>query len=86
MTPERWRQIEELYHAALDQAPDHRSPFLAAACEADANLREEVAALLAQAANTGDLPQFTSDDHVDDAGASHGTLAVGTQLGPYRID
>jgi Tol biopolymer transport system component len=43
MTPERWRQIEELYQAARD--PGQRASVLAAA---DPELRREVEALLAQ--------------------------------------
>jgi hypothetical protein len=32
MTPERWRQIEELYHAAREQGPEEREALLAQAC------------------------------------------------------
>ena len=28
MSPERWRQIEEVYHSALEQMPDQRGAFL----------------------------------------------------------
>src|SRR5258706_8006456 len=47
MTPERWRQIEELYQAARD--PETRASVLAAA---DPELRREVEALLAQEADS----------------------------------
>ena len=30
MTPERWREIERLYHAALEREPDQRATFLTA--------------------------------------------------------
>jgi hypothetical protein len=43
MTPDRWRQIEELYQAARD--PEKRASVLA---QADPELRREVEALLAQ--------------------------------------
>ncbi|MGH9846520.1 MAG: hypothetical protein ACREEM_48095 [Blastocatellia bacterium] len=46
MPPERWQQIEELYHAALDRAPDERAAFLAEACAEDSDLRREVEELL----------------------------------------
>jgi len=48
MTPERWQQVEALYHAARAQAPDARSTFLAAACAGDVELRREVESLLTQ--------------------------------------
>ena len=45
MTPSRWQQIEELYHAALDCEPGERAALLA---QADPELRREVESLLAQ--------------------------------------
>jgi eukaryotic-like serine/threonine-protein kinase len=45
MTPERWREIEWLYHAALERPPDERAAFLDDACGGDQALREEVASL-----------------------------------------
>ncbi len=46
MTPERWKRIEELYHAAHARSPDQRAAFLADACRDDEVLRREVEALL----------------------------------------
>jgi serine/threonine protein kinase len=45
-TTDRWQQIEDVFHAALQHAPDERDSFLAAACAADADLRAQVDALL----------------------------------------
>jgi len=44
---ERLRQIEHLYHAALEQEEAKRGAFLKAACEGDEALRREVESLLA---------------------------------------
>jgi non-specific serine/threonine protein kinase/serine/threonine-protein kinase len=46
MTSERWQQLEDLFHAALERAPHDREAFVAAACGADAGLRQEVERLL----------------------------------------
>ncbi len=46
MTPERFQQIETLYLAALERAPETRAAFLAEACAGDTSLRAEVEALL----------------------------------------
>jgi len=46
MNPERWKQVEQLYHAALERAPDERAAFLAEACADDSDLRREVEELL----------------------------------------
>ncbi len=46
MTPERWQEVERLYHAALERGEDERAAFLAAACAGDEELRREVESLL----------------------------------------
>src|SRR5438477_8681494 len=46
MTPARFRTIEEIYRAALDQEPDRLGAFMDTACEGDEPLRREVEALL----------------------------------------
>ncbi len=48
MTPERWAQIEELFHRAADCDPAVRSGLLDNACSNDPTLRKEVEALLAR--------------------------------------
>src|SRR5829696_4672126 len=47
MTPERYRQIGEVYHAALEIDAGERAAFLDAACAGDAALRREVESLIA---------------------------------------
>jgi eukaryotic-like serine/threonine-protein kinase len=47
MKPERWQQLDQLFHSALERAPAERSTFLDKACAGDEALRKEVEALLA---------------------------------------
>ena len=53
MTPERWAQIEELFHAAQALTPDVRARFLADACGHDIELRREVESLLNEPVSQG---------------------------------
>jgi len=46
MKPEQLRQVEQLYHAALECAEHERSAFLEKACAGDQALRREVESLL----------------------------------------
>ena len=46
MELERWRQVERLYHAALEQEESERAAFLDGACSGDPALRDEVGSLL----------------------------------------
>jgi tetratricopeptide (TPR) repeat protein len=47
MQPERWRQIEELYHAARALEGEERTAFIKKACAHDAGLQQELESLLA---------------------------------------
>jgi Tol biopolymer transport system component len=47
MKPERWRQVDQLFQAALERAPEDRAAFISEACGEDGSLRHEVEALLA---------------------------------------
>lgn len=52
MTPERWRQIEDLFHGARARPQHDRAAWLATACVDDADLRREVESLLGQEEGT----------------------------------
>ena len=53
MEPERWSQIERLYHAALELDKGEREGFLARACAGDESLRQEVESLLESDSQAG---------------------------------
>src|SRR5689334_19580769 len=46
LTPERWAQIEQLFHRAAESDPQHRAAVLDEGCGNDSELREQVEALL----------------------------------------
>ena len=76
MTPERWRQIEDLYNLACD----HGDGVLE---DADPELRREVQELLAQKSGGKILDQAAFDLMTDSAQAQ---VIAGSSLGPYRIE
>ncbi len=51
MTPERWKRIEELFHAASALPPDAHRAFLVASCPDDERLQGDVEALLNESAS-----------------------------------
>ena len=77
MTPERWQQIKEVLHHALELAPEQRSSFLEKACSGDHSLRNQVDSLLFsnEEARSGFL--CSSVVRV--------TLTNGTMLGDYEV-
>ena len=86
MDPERWQQVGELFHRALERSAGERSRFLDDAC-GDAALRAEVESLLAHHEDSSPpvvpTPPEEPAEGGDDAGGPE--LAPGRQLGPYRI-
>jgi serine/threonine protein kinase len=86
MKPERWRQIEELYHAALERAPDERADFLAESCGADQFLRQEVESLLAYDTRAEDFISSPPDELAAEMFAAETSQSlIGQSLGHYRI-
>ncbi len=92
MTPERWHQIEEIFHEALDLPAGERAEFLSSSSGQDSDLKAEVEKLLAQfedASSFIEQPLYDSaksgllssllDDSDDDP-------MVGKVLGNYRIE
>src|ERR1700733_11708734 len=82
MTPERWRQVEHLYHAALDRQPGERTAFLTDACNGDGDLRREVDSLLASEQSPHSLLEHPAwEGETKTVG-----LALRAEIGPYRIE
>ena len=52
MTPERYKQVGQLFRAAQEMTPEQRTLFIAEACEGDRGLQEDVESLLAYEART----------------------------------
>ena len=65
MTPERWAQIEELFHLAAECEPERRAAVLDEACHGDPELRQEVEALLACDRGAGDYVVAAVGSQID---------------------
>ena len=83
MTPSRWQQIEELYHAALECEPSQRDALLE---RADPELRREVEFLLAQDSGGTPIDRPAWEGAASLLTSTVATLTPGTQLGPYKIE
>jgi eukaryotic-like serine/threonine-protein kinase len=85
MNGDRWRRIEELYHAAGLLKDNARASFLAAATEGDEELRLDVESLLVSG---GSSPGFL-DEPVQTGGAaariSDASSLSGRRIGTYAI-
>jgi eukaryotic-like serine/threonine-protein kinase len=83
---EDWERVKDLLQAALDREPAARAAFLDEACAGDAGLRRTLDRLLAAHARAeGFLERSALPDLVEMLDAQDQPLAVGHQLGAYRV-
>ena len=86
MTPERWKRIEALFHAASALPPDAHRAFLVSACPDDERLQRDVEALLNDSASEdGFLARravVTASQFVVDAAPG---AMTGRTLGGYHL-
>ncbi len=89
MTPERWRQVEEIFHTAVERNAAERDDYLTEACGDDAELRREVESLLAyettnpfQQAIRGAARSLTIEQGLPQ---EPGDNLIGRRIGAYRI-
>jgi TolB-like protein/Flp pilus assembly protein TadD/predicted Ser/Thr protein kinase len=81
----RWREIEDLYHAASERTADERRMYLDDACAGDEALRREVESLLANhelAASFLESTPGAPEIHERDRPAR---VVSGTPIGPYVV-
>src|SRR5262245_58765385 len=86
MTPERFQQVDHIFHQALDQLPEERAAFLHSICNGDDELRAEVEELLAH-----DMPaqnvisKGVSSAMMQLAASRQPPKMEGRRIGPYRV-
>jgi hypothetical protein len=88
MTPERWQQVRDLFHGAMQLDPVQREQYLVQACKSEPSLREDIDSLLAIEADL--RSGFLAPGAVAAADSKSVTksvkgLAPGTRLGRYEI-
>ena len=86
MTRERWEQIEQIYHEAIQQVPANRAAFVAERCAGDDALLQEVESLVAANAQTG---VFLDTPAMQVAASALSRAAMGAEagqmLGSYQL-
>ncbi len=87
MTPERWQEVERLYHAALERGEEERAAYLSSACAGDEDLHREVESLLgyeAEAERFIDSPALEAAAKLM-AGEHTAALTPGQTINQYRV-
>jgi len=86
MTPERWQQIDQLFHAALAREPGQRAEFLANQCAGDDPLRHEVESLILSHEDAESFIETPAGDVAAELLGTHkSAVEPGQQIENYRI-
>ncbi|MGI8885244.1 MAG: hypothetical protein ACR2IA_13485 [Pyrinomonadaceae bacterium] len=87
MNAERLKQVEEIYHAVLEIAPDQRASFFKENCRADADLRREVESLLSFDENPDSFLDAPPESLAAEMfAAQDGQIDfIGKEIGHYKI-
>ncbi|MGH9843240.1 MAG: protein kinase domain-containing protein, partial [Blastocatellia bacterium] len=86
MKPERWKQIEQIYDAALERDASRRAAFLDQACEGDGELRREVTSLLASDEQAGSfLAGPATEIMAKVIAAEPASSPIGRRIGHYQV-
>ncbi len=76
MTPERWQEVQRVFHEALERPAEVRAAFVADACGTDQLLRAEVVSLLSSAEVGKDFLECPVTPAVE---------GLPERIGPYRV-
>jgi serine/threonine protein kinase/Flp pilus assembly protein TadD len=82
LTPERWRQVKQMFQAAVELPGAEREAWLADACADDPSLRAEIESLIAAHERPGSFMDTPLFDLVEEPSANP---LLGKSLGRYRI-
>ena len=92
MNPDRWKQVDDLFQAVLEQPPEERDAFLRRACGPDEQLEREVRSLLSSQQQVGTFLQTPAievaarDLSGQQSGQQEGSeFLIGTRVSHYRI-
>ena len=85
MTPERWQQIERLYHAALERPVTERAAYLGEQCAGDDTLCREVESLLRNVEPDGFLERRAMEVAAEVYASPTVPDLTGRKLGRYDV-
>src|SRR6185369_8910223 len=85
MNAERWKQVDRIFHAALEREAGRRADFVDQACAGDETLRKEVQSLIASHERAGGFIETPAADLAAELLVENQTRLKGLTVGPYEI-
>jgi hypothetical protein len=88
MKPERWQQLDKLFHSALERESHQRAAYLDEVSAGDEALRKQVEALLVAHQEAGSLidnPAFEVEALAREQVSQRANSLAGQTIGHYRI-
>ncbi|HEY7160280.1 MAG TPA: hypothetical protein VH815_03435, partial [Acidobacteriota bacterium] len=85
MTPDRWKQIEQIFFKAIELPQEKRPSFLLAECAGDSELFFEVESLLNHEDQTGAMMKTIISHAADSFTQNEFQDLRGKRIGAYRL-
>ena len=85
MNGDRFHQVDEIFHRALQQRPEERAAFLERACAHDPSLIEDVATLLSSDEHAGNFLEPPAVDPLAKVVPPSSGAFAGNTFGPYEV-
>ena len=85
MNGDRFHQVDEIFHRALQQRPEERAAFLEGACAHDPSLIKEVEALLRSDERAGNFLEPPAVDPLAKVVPPSSGAFAGNTFGPYEV-
>ena len=86
MTPDRWQQIDQLFHAALARGTEQRGQFLATHCRGDESLQREVESLHSSHSEADEFIETSAGDVAAEMFRTREPIyKPGKQIANYKI-
>ena len=86
MNGERWRQVKELFNAAIAHQPAERAAFLGRMCNGDEDLRKQAERLIAAHEKSGDFIEAPVFHAAPEMVRGDPDALLGQHLGHYQVE
>ncbi len=86
MNSQRWQQVKEILHSAIERDLQERTAFIKTACAGDTELRREVLSLLVHESSVEDFIEEPAFAFAAESLAQNESAIIGRRIGHYLIE
>jgi serine/threonine-protein kinase len=85
MTPERWKQVKQIFQSAIELPSAERAAFVSEACGEDPELRSEVESLISHGQDNDSFQNVAANAAAQMILVDEAESLLGQQVGPFKV-